>query len=611
MWFSLFGVVLILAITFFQGLQGLFTAVINCILTILAAALAFGLYEDIFYSFLISSQPEYGRAIAFIGIFVVAAVILRIVVDMLITENLRLPVYVDRAGGGAFGLVTALVVVGMLSIGFQMLPFGPSIMGFSRYKVVENREGRPPEEYAPLDYKDTRLVAQSMLLQPDGFTVGLMSLLSANSLHGRTNLTDIYPDFLGNLHWPRSHLYGKVRGTLPLDAIKVIGYWDLKPGEFYAIAPEKEGGPSSKKAKLIAGPPPDAGFKRRAVRVAINGSDEGGVYRFVPQQVRLVARERKSGPMKEYFLIGLDEEVAGGKLVEVYPARSVEVTPKGDKQFDFVFQVPDSSEFQIAFIEYKGARAELTPSLQVSKKPLPPLGPKPKGPAPKPKADEPKSSPPTPPKPEEKTSSSSTPKTEKPGQDRVSGVGPARDCFLNNHLPFTLTDYSAMEPEFATSGGQAGLSGGRIYATLGADWQPTGGGSRGIDTLFVPEGKRMLQLSVEKLQPGSWIGNIYGTVIDQIADFYLICEGGQQYKPVGAYAMADINGKKVFELVFLNDIAREAGRGIPKFQHIHPRELQGEYGWYFLFHLPPGSRPTQLHTGRQNVDLRPLQLVVE
>ena len=40
MWFSLFVTVLILTITFYQGLQGLFSALINCVLAILSAVLA-------------------------------------------------------------------------------------------------------------------------------------------------------------------------------------------------------------------------------------------------------------------------------------------------------------------------------------------------------------------------------------------------------------------------------------------------------------------------------------------------------------------------------------------------------------------------------------------
>ena len=119
MWLSLFAIVLILAITFYQGLHGLFSSVIMCILTVLSAALAFGLYEVVYASFLIEHQPDHGRAIALVGIFIVTLLVLRVAVDAIITGNMQFPIYVDRAVGGAFSFVTAMVIVGMLTIGFQ------------------------------------------------------------------------------------------------------------------------------------------------------------------------------------------------------------------------------------------------------------------------------------------------------------------------------------------------------------------------------------------------------------------------------------------------------------------------------------------------------------
>lgn len=76
MTFSLFALVLILAITFYQGLMGLFTAAINCILAVLCVALAFGLYEWAYFQFLADRQPEHGRAIALMAIFVLSLLVL-------------------------------------------------------------------------------------------------------------------------------------------------------------------------------------------------------------------------------------------------------------------------------------------------------------------------------------------------------------------------------------------------------------------------------------------------------------------------------------------------------------------------------------------------------
>jgi hypothetical protein len=98
MWLSLFALVLILATTFYLGIQGTFSALIMCILTVLSAALAFGMYETVYYSFLIDKQPEHGRAIALMAVFIPTLLVLRVIADQLITGNMQFHPYVDRAG---------------------------------------------------------------------------------------------------------------------------------------------------------------------------------------------------------------------------------------------------------------------------------------------------------------------------------------------------------------------------------------------------------------------------------------------------------------------------------------------------------------------------------
>jgi hypothetical protein len=115
-------------------------------------------------------------------------------------------------------------------------------------------------------------------------------------------------------------------------------------------------------------------------------------------------------------------------------------------------------------------------------------------------------------------------------------------------------------------------------------------------------------VSVEKLQPQSWLGNIYGGMVDSISDFYLIDSNDQKYMPVGHYAMAVVNGKPTFELKYLDEGERGFAR-LPKFEKIKARDLQGDYCYYFLFHVPPGCKPVTMHTGRTNVDLKELNLV--
>ena len=89
MWLSFFAVILVLAITFYQALHGLFSSVIMCFLTVLSAALAFALYEPIYASFLVDHQPEHGRAIALMGVFIVTLLVLRTIVDVVIPGNMQ------------------------------------------------------------------------------------------------------------------------------------------------------------------------------------------------------------------------------------------------------------------------------------------------------------------------------------------------------------------------------------------------------------------------------------------------------------------------------------------------------------------------------------------
>ena len=75
MWLSLAAIALILAVTYFQALHGMFSAVIMCMLTILSAALAFGAYERLNELALADPLPDHGRAVAFIVVFVAAALL--------------------------------------------------------------------------------------------------------------------------------------------------------------------------------------------------------------------------------------------------------------------------------------------------------------------------------------------------------------------------------------------------------------------------------------------------------------------------------------------------------------------------------------------------------
>ncbi|HOB73413.1 MAG TPA: hypothetical protein PKG54_02705 [Phycisphaerae bacterium] len=613
MWFSLFAAVLILAVAFYEGLQGLFTALINCILAILAAALAFGLYEDLYFALLKEYQPDHGRAIALLGIFIVSLLVLRTFLDVLIKGNLQFPLYVDRAGGGVLGFITGMIVVGMLSIGFEMLPFGTTILSFARMPLVEKGTNQPIPD-AELPQKDPaqlEYIRSSPWLRQDEFTVALVSHLSGNALHGRNRLGDFYPDFMAQAYRSRARM-GDEMSTTTTSEMNVDGYWDIRQNEFFTRESSSKEDP--KKLSLVASKnQPKPGHKRLAVRVAFSNADS---LKFTPEQVRLVIRDEQRGESGEYFLVGINDAKAGNKLVQTWAGEIISRSPGGkDNKLDFVFEVPENAEFgEGSFVELKqNARAEITPRMDRNKKRPVALGaPGAKAPA-NGSAAEPSPAPrqPAPQSGGASRRPSGPSNRSTSNHDRVSGIGPAREALVSDKLPFEtpLTQY----------GGNAEVSngairGGRLLATLTDDWQPVPGNSSPVESIYVPSDMRLIQVNLEKLQPGSVLGQAMGFARDNIADYKLYDARGTAYLPVGMYGLARVGGRPTFEMVLLDETARQGDdvfAKLPHFERIKRQDFTGDYALYFVYQVKVGTRATKIYTGRTDVNLEKFNLVAE
>ncbi len=607
MWFSLFSSVLILAITFHQGLQGLFTAMITCILTVLSAALAFGFYEDLYFAVLADRQPDHGRALTLIAIFVITLLVLRTIYDKLITGNLRFHVYVDRAGGGVFGMVTALIIVGMLNIGFLMLPFGAKFLGFSRFEVVDKDTNKPVgENLTAIDWSKVKQVRQKTWLNAGGFTTSLVSHLSQGALRGREDVSfgEIYPDFVDTAHQAKTNPLTKSRLTVPADVLRIVGYWDLRPNEFFTreIVDGKDG---KRMVQLKPAPAPDPGIKRWLIRVTIDakGADDGGTYRFTPEQFRLLARDRSNGPIKVYFLAGINDDnpVARGRLVEAYPGEGFSRKTEDGSQLDLVFLVPEQAEFRPLFLEYKqNARAEILPSQDKNKQPRKPLlGPKPPA----------GSGPPgLPPSDQSSSPQGSAPPTVSPeSYGRVAVLGPAQGFTVSDALPWPeITNYGGVHD--APNGVIKGAR--QLTIDLDENWQPRPGNQTPLKRFDVPSDMRLLQVSVERLHAGSTYGQALQFAVQSISDFYLKAEGDKSIQPAGVYAMAKVGGQPTFELIYLDETERGVAH-LPPFDRIHPPDFKDQYALVYLFLVPPGTKPLAIHTGRRDVDLRSYNLVVK
>ncbi len=614
MWFSLFVTLLILTITFYQGLQGLFSALINCVLAILSAVLAFGYYEDVYFTLLVESQPENGRAIALVGIFISTLLVLRLIFDLVITGHMHFPIQVDRIVGGIFGLITALIIVGVLAIGFQLLDFNSCFLGFTRYTLVDASSGTAvdfgnpdpktdltPHNVATIDWTNVRQERHNLWFNPDGFTVALVSHLSDNALTGRNRFRTVYPDFLGSVHRAKTGIFEGEKNAVPPNSIALIAYKYLEKSQAFKgrkiITPTSQA--KNKTFELVPSKRPGKGSRLMVVRVALKreAADTGGTLQFTTEQIRLVARERAGGRTQEYFPVGMNppEAVPGVLYYEVAQgegfAREIK---KEDIHIDFVFEVPETEGFEPLFIEYK-QNARVNFDTHLKDRAMPPI----EGAAVPPAAGQ--GGTPT------DAGSTQAPPAADGSAGRTMPIKPSAMSQFSNRLPFfrPLTTYQAISaPQMK---GNA-LAGGRIFTHLDDRWQPLPGNQAAIQSFDVPAGMHLLQLNVNRVRAGSLLGQVMNFARSGVRSFTAVDAARTQYPAVGVYAMALEGGRPSFELIYLNEIERIGGR-LPKLERINEDNLQNDDVYCFLFLVPSGTKITGMNVGNKFLDMSQDNLV--
>jgi hypothetical protein len=194
--------ILVLGIAFFQVVQGLFSALIMAVLSIFSAVVAFNYYEPL-AELVAPHQPASAHAVSLFGLFVIVLLVLRVLFDLFLSGNVVLGVWADRVGGGVLGLVSGMILVGVLTVSLEMLPWGPSILMYRDF--------------------DKTLQRQSSLAPffPDEFTVGLMGLLSDGSLASGKSWTAQHPNFIRENFGFRNDAGIDARLGAPENSIKV------------------------------------------------------------------------------------------------------------------------------------------------------------------------------------------------------------------------------------------------------------------------------------------------------------------------------------------------------------------------------------------------------
>jgi len=319
---SLLIIVLILTIVFFQAVHGLFSSLIMAVCTLVCTLLAFNAYEPLVELFKLNDRiPGYAEGVMLIALLVIPLFGVRFAVDNYLPGNVVPNMWVDRVGGGVFGLITALLRVGTLVIALQMLPFDRSLLGYDPYD-----DSLQPADGLPID--------------APAFTLAVVEKLSAGSMGGRP-FTDVHGDLTLEM-WAMRNRQTGARNDCPPGVVVLKHVTDVTdlpypPGDdeqlkFSNAAPEHPGVDSADSQVFVV-----------RIEVQDTARDVDDWWRLRGTHLRLVAADGKAYFPVAYLVFAGEWQVIRNEIGLLQAARQwTRQTP--NLTADFVFRVPYEAE---------------------------------------------------------------------------------------------------------------------------------------------------------------------------------------------------------------------------------------------------------------------------
>jgi len=582
--FILISLLLVAGIAFFQTIQGTFSALIMVVLTILSAAVAVNYYSPLSQAMLLEHIPDYADACALAGLFFITLVVLRSIADNMIRSNVVIYQWPDRILAGVLSLPTALIIVGIGSLAFEMLPFDDQVLLFNRFR------------------DDGKKLSQSGIFPyADDFTSGLLARFSRGSLQNSEKFGLVHPDWPGEVSANRIGIQRESRHAVKSDKglLTVSKAWTSESPLLVKEYPVQENRYSSTAIKVVDKRMPADGKKYLVIQLQMSPqlADSDGYHRFGWGQIRLVgftrvpdlktALDSNARPINIYAIGVRDPDLPAEfnylrvKVPLPKPADDDEATQKyrnygissNSGQVDVVFEVP-SEDFVPWYVEYKRYARASVPKESKAESVLP-------------------------------VPSASTGVPTPPVGAQIQGgwhsqyqIDPQRTAFTNE-LPFAITDALAKsEAEF--SGGK--FARGRVAGTLVAQT------AAGVTQFDVPGDKRLLRLEcvfspAENSLVRSIFTSVQGVVQKKITD-----KNGNVHLPVGQYAMVDLpDGSKRVEMVF--DPEAEMSNRLEPFRDIRSGDLANSNGRIgFLYLVSPGTELEKFEVGGGPVELLAIPL---
>lgn len=350
---NVLAILLVLGIAYFHWVQGLFSAAISMALAILASAIAIGMHESLAVSLLGGSMADYANGMMMCVLFAAVYGIGRVLFDMFIPGNVSVPFYMDKVGGGACGLIAGLFSVGTVVLAAQTLPFGVSVVGFSRYEVAEAKQVTVPGQRRAADaevkgalqveaaeIRPPASAQNSLMIGVDSMVLNFATFQSERgAMAGDVELTARHPDLLNELFFGRIGIEAGAKHT----ALNIAGKKDVSVSKLFStptlVQVDAEISqlrhPNFNVPKQVKAGANDLLFVAR-VKISANASDKDKNFRFSPGSVRLVAGGANHYPIGTLYHPG---NVLLANRIDDYLLANV----GSDGEVDFVFQIDRAS----------------------------------------------------------------------------------------------------------------------------------------------------------------------------------------------------------------------------------------------------------------------------
>ncbi len=300
MYMSLIAIGIVLMLGYLWLTRGFFSALIHMICTLIAGAVAFGVWEPASY-WLISVSPARGFASFLEGTawalglaipFAITLGALRFGVDALLKANIHLPQAANWVGGGLCGAISGVITAGIVVISLGFLRMDKDFLG---HEPVASQTSGAVQRQAGL------------WIPVDKLTAAIYGHASKNSLYVEDDLATLYPDLdVVPASLRINYGGGKARNTIRPEQFSVMGRYTVGQGK--NLAPKDltadRWNPAVHTFSDLRGENPAPGSHLEGYAIVFrSGAREAADGKVVigNAQVRLVVRNEQTGEVRTVF----------------------------------------------------------------------------------------------------------------------------------------------------------------------------------------------------------------------------------------------------------------------------------------------------------------------